>query len=123
MKFPRLNIDTDLIILAADKDIKNQIGSPEKMKKLSKYSFLIQVRNDTQGQKHLAAKIIAGKQVIAETHKTMNTIKGTIVSEALSHNAEDEIQSALLSQCVTKVVERMEKILMMVSLSPHTDSF
>merc|ERR1712055_700408 len=41
VKFPRLDLDTKLNVIATDKDLKTKIGNPSMIKKKKKYSALI----------------------------------------------------------------------------------
>ena len=51
---------------------------------------------------------IAEHTVIAELHRTMNSVKGSVYSESMSQCTEDEILHQLSDQGVTKV-ERMKR--------------
>ena len=44
MKFPSIEIETKINLIAVDKDIKTQISEPKKIKKLNKDALLIEVK-------------------------------------------------------------------------------
>ena len=46
MKFPSIEIETKINLIAVDKDIKKQISEPKKIKKLNKDTLLIEVKSD-----------------------------------------------------------------------------
>lgn len=106
--FPGVDIDSELNILTADKELKSAIGIPNKTSKLNKNSLLVQVKSENQAKKLLNLKRIDDKIITVELHKTMNFCKGTILSEALSQNSEEEILEAVKDQGVVKV-ERMKR--------------
>ena len=108
MKFPRLDIDTKLNVIATDKEIKNKIGLPRKISKLNKDSLLIEVKTSSQGKKLMELKRITGLEVTINEHKSMNQSKGTLYSETLSNSTEEELLECLQEQGVIKI-ERMKR--------------
>ena len=108
MKFPRLEIDTKINVIATDLDIKRQIGFPKTIKKQNRDTLLIEVKSAEQGKKLLATKNIAGEEVHVQEHVTMNQSKGTLYSETLSNSTLDELYEALKPQGVVKI-ERMKR--------------
>ena len=103
LKFPRLDINKEINLFATSADINKKIGPTKNIRKVAKDSLLIEVHNDNQGQKLANVKSIANLQVLVEAHKSMNQVQGTIYSEALANNTEEEILAALKDQGVTKV--------------------
>ena len=108
VKFPRLDIETKLNVIATDREIKNKIGIPKKISKLNRDSLLIEVKTNSQGKKLMEMKYITGFEVTVNEHKTMNQCKGTLYSETLSNSTEEELLECLNEQGVIKV-ERMKR--------------
>ena len=109
MKFPGVEIDTKLNVIAVDKEIKDEIGEPKKISKLNRNSLLIEVQSENQGEKLSRITNVHSNPVIVEIHKTMNNTKGTVFSETMSQSTEEEILEQLKDQGVTKV-ERMKRM-------------
>ena len=51
---------------------------------------------------------IANQPVAVQLHRTLNKVKGTVLSEALAMNTETEILESLKTQGVAKI-ERMKR--------------
>ena len=69
VKFPRLDLDAKLNVIATDKDLK--------AKKQSKDTLLIEVKSDAQGSKLKSITALHDQPVEVTEHKTLNTCKGT----------------------------------------------
>ena len=108
VKFPRLDLDAKLNVIATDKDLKMKIGNPASIKKQSKDTLLIEVKSDAQGGKLKNITALHGQPVEVAEHKTLNTCKGTVYSETMSNSSLEELQDALKDQQVSKV-ERMKR--------------
>lgn len=108
INFPGINIYTQLNVLAADKNIKEKIGKPKKMTKMNKNSILVEVYKEEQMNKLHTLKTIAGHPVTIEKHRTMNFVKGTILSETMSQSSLEELRENLSDQGVVNI-ERMKR--------------
>ena len=108
VKFPRLDLDAKLNVIATDKDLKAKIGNPAMIKKQNKDTLLIEVKSDAQGSKLKNITALHGQPVEVAEHKTLNTCKGTVYSETMSNSSLEELQDALEDQQVSKV-ERMKR--------------
>ena len=108
VKFPRLDLDAKLNVIATDKDLKAKIGNPAKIKKQSKDTLLIEVKSDAQGSKLKSITALHDQPVEVAEHKTLNTCKGTVYSETMSNSSLEELQDALKDQQVSKI-ERMKR--------------
>ena len=108
MTFPRIDIETNLNVIAIDKDIKTKIGNPEKIKRLSRDTLQIEVKTKEQGEKLMKITEIAKENVLVQYHDAMNKIKGTLYSDTMSNSTLEELQEALKDQGVEKI-ERMKK--------------
>ena len=82
VKFPRMEIDWELNVIATDNEIKKKIGQPSKLPKLDSDTLLIEVNSEEQGNKLSAMKLIAGDPVVVEPHRSMNQVKGTVKHSA-----------------------------------------
>ena len=108
IKFPRLNIETDLDIIATQREILNKIGKYDgNIKKHSSSSLLIKVKSREQGIRLEQLNLIANKEVIISEHRTMNQSKGTVYSKAMSNTPINELLEALKDQRVIQI-ERMK---------------
>ena len=107
MKFPRLEIETNLNLIAADKDINKQIGKPAKIRKQNRDTLLIEVKSEQQGNKLKSVREIAQQQVETQEHTFLNQSRGTVLSEAMSNSSLEELQEVLEPQGVIKI-ERMK---------------
>ena len=108
MKFPRLDLDTKLNVIATDKDLKAKIGNPSMIKKQNRDTLLIEVKSDAQGNKLKEITALHDQPVQVTEHKTLNTCKGTVYSETMSNSSLQELQDALKDQQVSKI-ERMKR--------------
>ena len=108
VKFPRLDLDTKLNVIATDKDLKAKIGNPSMIKKQNRDTLLIEVKSDAQGNKLKEITALHDQPVQVTEHKTLNTCKGTVYSETMSNSSLQELQDALKDQQVSKI-ERMKR--------------
>ena len=108
VKFPRLDLDTKLNVIATDKDLKAKIGNPSMIKKQNRDTLLIEVKSDAQGNKLKEITALHDQPVEVTEHKTLNTCKGTVYSETMSNSSLEELQDALKDQQVSKI-ERMKR--------------
>lgn len=118
MKFPRMEIDSSLNVIATDADIKKQIGMPNSIKKQNRDTLLIEVKSEEQGKKLAAIKVIDRHEVYVQEHSSMNQSKGTLYSETLSNSTLDQLYNALKGQGVTKI-ERMKRKISGVLTDTH----
>ena len=51
----------------------------------------MQIRAENQGRKLMQITSIANQPVTVQLHRTLNEVKGTVLSEALEMNTETEI--------------------------------
>jgi len=100
--FPGMYIDSQLNVISAENDIKNSIGNLKKITKLNKNSLLIQITEENQIERIRSVTHIAGNPVVIEQHRSMNSVRGTVYSEALSQSSELEILEKLADQGVQK---------------------
>ena len=107
IKFPRLDIASKINVIATDKDLKKQIGTPKKIAQLSNDSLLIETLSKAQSEKVAAIKSLNELAVTVEKHKSLNYVKGTLKSDTLTNSTEEEILEVLKNQGVIKV-ERMK---------------
>ena len=103
VKFPRLDLDAKLNVIATDKDLKAKIGNPAKIKKQSKDTLLIEVKSDAQGSKLKSITALHDQPVEVAEHKSLNTCKGTVYSENMSNGSIKELEDALRDQQVSKI--------------------
>jgi len=108
IKFPGVYIDSELNVIAADREIRQKVGVLKQMKKMDKSSILVQINHISQTEKILNLKMIDGKETIVEAHRTLNYSKGTVYSSAMSQSSEEELLEKLSEQGVVKI-ERMKK--------------
>ena len=118
LKFPSIEIETKINLIAVDKDIKKQISEPKKIKKLNKDTLLIEVKSDNQGKKLKEVKKVANLEVVIREHQSLNQSQGTVYSEAMSNSSIEELLEALSDQHVIKI-ERMKKKVNGVLESTH----
>ena len=108
VKFPGVEIENGLNIITAEDEIEEKIGKPKEIRKLTKNALQIEVRNEAQAEKLKVVTQLDGKTVIVEGHDSMNTIKGTVNSTAMSHSTPEQLMGRLSNQGVIKI-ERMKK--------------
>ena len=107
LTFPDVDIGTKLNVITVDTELTEKIGKAQKISKLNKSSLLIEVKSEAQGKKLTLIKKLAEITVTAELHRTLNTVKGTVVSETMSQCSNEKLMSKLKTQGVTKI-ERMK---------------
>lgn len=110
VKIPGIDIESELNVIAADNDIKKQIGQPRKISKMSKNALLIEVANETQSKTIIKIEKIDKNPVIVETHKALNQVKGTVYSEAMGKSTEEEILERLKDQGAIKEGRMKKKV-------------
>ena len=110
IRFPKLNIEKDVNLIAIDKDLKAKIGIPTMIKKQNKETLLVKVKSENQGNLLQQIQELAQQKVAVESHKSLNQSKGTVFSEALSNSTQEEILEALKNQHVLKVERLKAKI-------------
>ena len=103
IRFPGLNISTDVNILRMSADIRRETGKLSKITKANRSSLLVEVESPNQATKLKSIKTLAGHPVIVEAHRSFNQIKGVVRSKAFSHNTEAELQDHLSEQGVGEV--------------------
>jgi len=80
LTFPGVDIETKLDVMTVDTELTEKIGKTQKISKLNKSSLLIEVKSEAQGKKLILIKKLAENTFTAELHRTLNTVKGTVVS-------------------------------------------
>ena len=110
VKFPRMEIDRELNVIATDNEIKKKIGQPSKISKLCRDTLLIDVNSEEHGNKLSAIKLIAGNPAVVEPHRSMNQVKGTVYSETLPQSSVTEIMEKLSDQGVMKVEHMKHRV-------------
>ena len=108
LSFPGIDIESELNIIKANNDLIKKIGKPRKITKMNKSSLLIIIDDSDQANKMQNINEIASQPIVIEPHRTLNSIKGTVYSEAMSQSTDEEILDQLKSQRVIKV-ERMKR--------------
>ena len=108
LSFPGIDIESELNIIRANNEIIESIGKPKKVTKLNKNSLLIIVNNLSQSEKIKRLTEVASQPVTVEPHRTLNSVRGTVYSEAMTQSSDEEILHQLGPQRVIKV-ERMKK--------------
>ena len=108
IRFPRINIDTELDIIGTQREILNKIGKYDgNIKKEGSSALLIKVKSREQGEKLKEVHQLAGKQVEVKEHRTLNQSKGTVYSRAMSNTPIETLKEALKEQHVVNI-ERMK---------------
>ena len=72
IRFPRVDINSELNIIAADLGIKKQVEKPQKVSKAGKNAQLVETAGAAQTERLKMAKTAAGHIVIVEEHKHYN---------------------------------------------------
>lgn len=103
LRFPSLNISQDLNVLAIDKDIRQQIGDPEKISRWGRDALLLVACSEVQSTKIRAISKVAGREVSVTPQRSFNSLRGVVRSKAFSCCSVDELQDHLASQGVTHV--------------------
>ena len=73
-KCPEIYIDSNLNVIAADRDIQNQIGRAKKITKLSRDALLMIAKSEDQSKKMTAIETVDGNPVTVQPHRTMNRV-------------------------------------------------
>ena len=66
INFPGVDIETQLNVIATDKEIKTKIGNLKKITKMSTSAFLIQIANENQASLIKRINIITQQPVTVE---------------------------------------------------------
>ena len=103
IRFPRMNISTDLDIIATDEDLKKQVGKLTKITKAGKETLLVEASSRVQSDKIKNVIKLAGKEVVVTPHSRYNTVKGVVRSKAFSKSSEESIRECLEGQGVGEV--------------------
>ena len=98
VKFPGLDIGSELNVIEADVDIKMQVGKLKKITKAGKNTLLVETTNAEQSEKLKKVKTIAKQVVFIEEHKQYNKVKGVVRSKILSACNEDQSKEDLQDQ-------------------------
>ena len=108
LKFPGVNIETDLDNISAQRDIIKQIGQCDgNIKKQNRDTLLIKVKSKQQGDRLRQVTSIAGVETEVSEHKSLNQSKGTVFSKTMSNTPVDVLREALRDQGVVEI-ERMK---------------
>ena len=107
IKFPRMDIDSQLNVIAVEKDLKKQMGTPKSIKIQNRETLLIEVHSEAQGNKIKKIKKLNNNDVVVAEHTTLNQSKGTLISEAMANSTNEELLEATADQKVIKI-ERMK---------------
>ena len=108
LKFPGVNIESDLDNISAQRDIIKQIGQCDgNIKKQNRDTLLIKVKSKQQGDRLRQVNRIAGVETEVSEHKSLNQSKGTVFSKTMSNTPVDVLKEALRDQGVVEV-ERMK---------------
>ena len=102
IKFPGVNIDTELNVIEADLDIKKKIGKL-KITRAGRSALLVGTWDSAQTEKLKNVKTLAGELVVIDEHKHYNTVKGVVRSRAMTVCSEDQIKEHLREQGVTEL--------------------
>lgn len=107
--FPGTEI-ANLDVISVDTEIKRILGKPRKISKMNKNSLLIQTISEKQGETLMKTSNIAGNPVVSETHRSLNIVKGTVVSETFSQCKIEDLKDRLKEQGVSDIyrVKRRE---------------
>src|SRR5579863_8341548 len=89
-------IDDSLRSLAGD-------GNLRSVKMLRSGELLVETETSRQAQRLLKAKELAKIPIETSIHRTLNTCKGVITSDALTESSEEEILSGLKRESVVDV--------------------
>ena len=98
LNFPSVDFGTGMDVITVDTELTEMIGKTQKITKLNKSSLLVEVKSEAQGKKLKLIKKLAEINVTAELHRTLNTVKGTVVSETMSHCSTEKLMSKLKTQ-------------------------
>ena len=108
LTFPGINIYTELNVIAADSEIRRKIGNPKKISKLNKNSLMIQITAEKQGKILRELKTVSGHPTVCEPHRSLNIVKGTVLSETMGNIPMDDLLTTLENQGVSKI-ERIKR--------------
>ena len=75
-KFPGIDVDSNLNVIAGDRDMPNKIGRTKKITKLFRDSLLMKANSEDQSRKLTAIKTVDGNPVTVQPHRTMNSQTG-----------------------------------------------
>ena len=103
IKFPGVDINEELNIIKADKEIKSKVGKLKKIVKAGKNTLLVETESADQSMKVMTLKQLADIPVIVETHKTLNQVRGIVKSKAWGKNTIEELKEQLANQGVADI--------------------
>ena len=103
IKFPGLDINSELNVIEADMDIKRQVGKLGKITKAGKNTLFVETISASQSEKLMNVKTIAKQVVMIEEHKHYNKVKGVVPSKTMSACEEDQLKEHLREQGVVDV--------------------
>ena len=98
-----MDINSELNIIAADLDIKKQVGKPENVSKAGKNALLVETAGAAQTKRLKMEKTIAGHIVIVEEHKHYNMVKCVAKSQFFGACSEEELKEHLMEQGVVDI--------------------
>ena len=108
MKFPRIEIESKINLIAVNRDIEKPISEPKKIMELNRDTPLIVVKSDNRSKKLKKVKKITDLEFVISEYQSPNQSQGTVYSDAMSNSSIDELLEALSDQHATKI-ERMKK--------------
>ena len=103
IRFPGININTDLNVIQADNDLKQYVGHPKRVIKAGKSALQIEVRSKAQAENLKKIKKLAGFNVVIESHRTLNQVKGVVRSKAFGQCTEEQLMQSLEDQGVASI--------------------
>ena len=108
LTIPGVNIETELNCIKANKILTETIGHPKKISKMNRNSLLIVVTSKSQGDKLQTIRELCNNTITIQPHRTLNSIRGTVLSPTMAQSTDEEILDQLSGQGVIKV-ERMKR--------------
>jgi len=84
-------------------------GKVKNASRLKNGTLLIEVHNDKQAELLLKATLLGSHPIYAERHSSLNSSRGVVNTDALDGMSDDEIQSALAEQSVSRAYRLIGK--------------
>jgi hypothetical protein len=84
-------------------------GKVKNASRLKNGTLLIEVHKDKQAELLLKATFLGSQPIYAERHSSLNSSRGVVNTDALDGMSDDEIQSALAEQFVSRVYHLIGK--------------
>ena len=103
IRFPRMNINSEVDIIKTDEDLRAQVGKLQKVTKAGRETLLIESGSPGQSEKIKELKKLAGVVVVVEPHSRYNTVKGVVRSKAFGQSTETSLRDHLAEQGVSDV--------------------